>query len=234
LVSAVLLDIEGTTSPIQFVYNVLFPYAAEHLRSFLEENSEDSEVSNTIDLLYEEYEQERDACPAWFSLEDLEGAASYMDWLMEQDRKSTALKAIQGLIWKSGFENGELKGEVFPDVPPALVRWKKAGTDVYIFSSGSILAQQLMFRYSSAGDLSHYLSGYFDTTTGSKRERVSYKRIADKMCLDPSDVLFISDVAEELTAAHEAGMEVKLSIRPGNKPTDSEGFETVTDFGPIQ
>ncbi len=230
MISAILLDIEGTTSPIQFVYNVLFPYASEHLRPFLQENSEDSEVSNAVELLYAEYEQEPDACPAWFSLEDLEGAASYMDWLMEKDRKSTALKAIQGLIWKSGFENGELKGEVFPDVPIALKRWTQEDKDIYIFSSGSILAQQLMFRYSSAGDLSHYFSGYFDTTTGPKRAPVSYKRIAKSMCLEPNDVLFISDSTEELTAAREAGMDVRLSIRPGNKPALANGFETVTSF----
>lgn len=233
MTSAILLDIEGTTSPIQFVYGVLFPYATEHLRAFLSENSEDPEVSNTTGLLYEEYEQERDACPAWFSLEDLEGAASYMDWLMEQDRKSTGLKKIQGLIWKSGFESGELKGEVFPDVPAALKRWTKADIDVYIFSSGSSLAQELLFHYSTAGDLSRFLSGYFDTSIGNKRESVSYKRIAANICLDPKDVLFISDVTEELTAACEAGMQVKLSIRPGNKPVLPNDFEVVTSFDEV-
>jgi enolase-phosphatase E1 len=227
---AVLLDIEGTTSPISFVYNVLFPYAEERLRDFVLARYEDAEIRRVVSGLYHEYQHESEPAPAWVALEDMEGAVSYLEWLMERDRKSTGLKATQGLIWQSGFENGELKGEFFPDVEPALKRWRGAGAKVFIFSSGSVLAQQLLFRYSTFGDLSSLIEGHFDTETGPKRQASSYATIADAIGFEPGEILFISDVLEELTAAHEAGLDVRLALRPGNRPVAAHGFEVVENF----
>src|SRR5205823_401284 len=140
--------------------------------------------------------------------------------------KSTALKSIQGKIWDKGFANGELKGEVFPDVPSALRRWTEEGKKVYIFSSGSVLAQKLVFGHTQYGDLTKYLSGFFDTKTGPKREPQSYNTIAKKIGIAPNDILFLSDVPEELIAAQQAGMQTKLVVRPGNKPIT--GYEETT------
>ncbi len=230
---AVLLDIEGTTSPIAFVYEVLFPYAEERLHDFVVERFEEPEMRETIAKLFEEYQHEQDAAPAWFSKEDMEGAASYLQWLMEKDRKSTALKTIQGRIWQQGFESGELKAEFFDDVHPALARWNETGVGVYIFSSGSVLAQRLLFQHSQNGDLSPLIQGHFDTETGPKRQLSSYLKIAEAIGVEPGEILFLSDVSEELMAAHEAGMDVRLVIRPGNKPTDSRGFNTVSEFSDL-
>jgi len=227
---AILLDIEGTTSPISFVYDVLFPYSSDRLRDFVLAHYEDAEIRRIVEGLYQEYQHEKDPAPAFVAPEDEEGAVSYLEWLMDRDRKSTGLKAIQGLIWKEGFESGELKGEFFPDVEPALRRWQAAGIKVFIFSSGSVLAQQLLFRYSAAGDLSPLVNGHFDTETGPKREAGSYLAIAEAIGFEPANIMFVSDVLEELTAAHDAGLHVRLALRPGNKPVAKHGFETVEDF----
>jgi len=227
---AVLLDIEGTASPVEFVYKVLFPYAEERLRDFMLAHYESPEICQIVTGLFKEYEHEHEAAPAWFVEEDMEGAISYLEWLIEKDRKSTGLKAVQGLIWKSGFESGQIKGEVYPDVPAALEHWTQAGLKVYIFSSGSVLAQTLLFRHSTAGDLGQFLSGYFDTQTGPKRESGSYLAIAAAVGIDPGEILFVSDVLEELTAAHDAGMDVRLAVRPGNKAVTAHSFEVLRSF----
>ena len=232
LIRAILLDIEGTTSPIEFVYRTLFPYARARLASFLEDQAGDSEVRAALGSLREEYKIEPTA--DHLELPDTVAAAvAYLEWLMDQDRKSTGLKAIQGLIWKGGFERGELKGQMFEDVAPALKRWRREGVQVAIFSSGSVLAQKQLFSHTENGDLTPFLSGYFDTETGPKRVAGSYQVIAQRMGFQPGEVLFISDIPEELAAAWEAGMSVKLAMRPGNKPVTAEatsGFDTILDF----
>ena len=135
---------------------------------------------------------------------------------MDRDRKSPPLKALQGLIWKEGYRSGDILGEVFPDVPAALLRWSSSGRRVAIFSSGSVLAQQLLFRHSTAGDLAPFLSSYFDTLLGAKGDPASYTSIASALQLSPGQVLFVSDVPRELDAANMAGMQLRLSVRPGN------------------
>jgi enolase-phosphatase E1 len=157
----------------------------------------------------------------------LASAVRYCEWLMDRDRKSTALKAIQGRIWQEGYERGELTGRVFEDVPGAFERWRSAGVPIGIFSSGSVLAQQLLFRHSSAGDLSRYLQWYFDTTTGAKAEAESYRRIAGVMGVAAGEVVFVSDVIAELDAAREAGMQTRLAVRPGNKPVATDNGHPV-------
>lgn len=216
----ILLDIEGTTTPISFVYDVLFPFAREHAHEHL--GIDDQRALKT--------EYDADVAkgltpPSWAS-----GAIHYVHWLMDQDRKSTALKNLQGKIWQEGYRRGELHGAVFPDVPPALERWFNAGIDVRIYSSGSVLAQQLIFSTTPYGDLTRFLKGYFDTTTGPKAEPSSYATIAAAVGVAPSEILFISDVVRELDAATAAGFQVVLSLRAGNPPQPSNAYRSVRSF----
>ena len=213
----ILLDIEGTTTPIAFVYDVLFPFARQHMAEYLA-------GADLADLRLEHDEDVRNhhSPPPWS-----EGPQTYVFWLMDQDRKSTALKRIQGEIWLDGYNAGELHGEVFPDVPVALQEWHERGIDVRIFSSGSVLAQRLLFSSTKEGDLTKYLRGYFDTTTGPKTEPESYKRIAAAFGLPPTDILFISDVTRELDAAGLAGMQTALCVRPGNHPQAPHDHPTI-------
>ena len=217
MAKGILLDIEGTTTPISFVYDILFPFARAHAHEHLG----DEELRSL------RIEHDADAAkgltpPPWTS-----GPIHYVYWLMDHDRKSTALKSLQGKVWREGYRRGALRGEVFPDVPPALERWRDAGIDVRIYSSGSVLAQQLLFSTTSAGDLTGFLKGYFDTTTGPKTDPSSYAAIAAAFGLPASDILFISDVTRELDAATAAGMQVVFSLRPGNHTQPSHGYRTV-------
>jgi enolase-phosphatase E1 len=210
-VRGILLDIEGTTTPIAFVHDVLFSYARAHARDFLKNNHD--EVRADVALLREEHSADKSN-----NLQPPESIADYVDWLMDRDRKSTGLKSLQGKIWRQGYLNGSLKSQVFADVAPAFERWRAAGLKISIFSSGSVLAQQLLFAHTDAGDLTKFIHDYFDTNVGKKGEAESYRKIAAKLNLQPSEILFISDVVAELEAAKEAGMKTILSIRPGNAP----------------
>ena len=214
---AILLDIEGTTTPIEFVHQVLFPYARRRLHDYLEQHVGDPGVRADVALLRAEYAAESSHSPdlpAW-------NPETYVYWLMDRDRKSTALKALQGRIWEQGYRAGELrgKGKVYPDVRPALERWHAAGKTIAIFSSGSVQAQRNLFANTTAGDLSPLLSGYFDTTTGPKREADSYRRIAAALRQPANVVLFVSDVSAELDAALAAGMRTTLCVRGAAPPS---------------
>lgn len=223
-VEAILLDIEGTTTPVAFVYQTLFPYARAHLRRFLDDQASAPAAGRVVEGLRRELTHDREAPRD-------AGVAAYVEWLMDRDRKSTALKDLQGLIWEEGYRRGELAGDVFPDVVRALEAWRGSGIDVGIFSSGSVLAQQLLFRHSSAGDLTPYLRWHFDTTTGPKTAHESYARIAGAIGVPPDRVLFVSDVVGELDAARDAGMQTALSVRPGNAPVpDPQGHRIVRGF----
>jgi 1,2-dihydroxy-3-keto-5-methylthiopentene dioxygenase len=205
-----LLDIEGTVTPVSFVYQTLFPYARRRLQTFLTA-ARDKELEIALQSLC------KDRLEDWLSGDrPPEADSEYLLWLMDRDRKSTALKIIQGRIWQRGFENGELVTDVFPDVAPALERWTASGQRVAIFSSGSVLAQQLLFRHTPHGDLTRFLAAYFDTGTGAKRDPDSYRSIAAKLGCPASEIQFISDVTAELDAAAQAGMETVLAVRPGN------------------
>ncbi len=227
---SILLDIEGTTTPIAFVKDVLFPFARKSAVSYLAAHRHEPEVQGDLALLVEERARElEDGAPPVESSDPL----PYLFWLMDSDRKSTALKALQGRIWKDGYESGALVSEVYPDVAPALARFKGAGIDVSIYSSGSVLAQHLLFAHSNAGDLRPFLSAYFDTTTGGKKEATSYTRIASALGRAPKDVLFVSDVAEELDAAGQAGMKVALCVRPGTPEPIPSRHRVVSSLGEI-
>jgi enolase-phosphatase E1 len=194
---------------------VLFPYARARVHDYLRQHATDPSVRADIELLRAEHATERPApdLPAW-------DPEAYVYWLMDRDRKSTGLKSLQGKIWEAGYRAGELKGKgaVYPDVRPALTRWHQAGKAIAIFSSGSVQAQRNLFANTTAGDLSPFLSGYFDTTTGPKRDAASYRRIAQALRQSPAAVLFVSDVTAELDAARVAGMRTALCVREPEPP----------------
>ena len=228
----ILLDIEGTTTPIAFVHDVLFSYARTHAKEFLAKNFELDEVHADLALLREEHAHDvsQDRDPPFLSAE-INSIAAYIDWLIAQDRKSTGLKSLQGKIWRQGYLDGSLKAQVFADVAPALERWHATGSSINIFSSGSVLAQQLLFAHTDAGDLTRFIDNYFDTNIGNKAEVESYRRIASALKLAPHEIVFISDVVTELDAASAAGMNTLLSFRPGNPPQPAaEKYQAIHSF----
>lgn len=227
----ILLDIEGTTTPINFVYQVLFPFARRSLRAYLIQHWSTDEVQTDLALLREEHaaDTQQGLNPPVLQT-DVESVTEYLYWLMDRDRKSTPLKSLQGKIWRQGYESGELLSQVFDDVPPALQRWHQHGKQIYIYSSGSVLAQKLLFGHTVAGDLNPLLSGYFDTTIGAKTETESYCRIAANIQQPPETILFVSDVVAELNAASTAGMQCALSVRAGNHPQPANAFQPINTF----
>jgi enolase-phosphatase E1 len=217
----VLLDIEGTTTPIDFVHKTLFGYARARVTEFLGRHWTNSDVRADIARLSLEHlaEPSQPPPPPWH--DEIPAVAAYVQWLIDQDRKSTGLKSLQGKIWETGYRSGELRSEVYPDVPLALERWQSAGIRVAIFSSGSIQAQQSLFRSTQTGDLTRYFTAYFDTTTGAKTAARSYTLIAESLKCPPSGILFVSDVAAELDAARAAGLQTVLCARPpASLPSD--------------
>jgi enolase-phosphatase E1 len=219
-VDGVLLDVEGTTTPVAFVSEVLFPYARARLRHFLlHTGKNDAAVRDDIAQLRREHRTDTTqgiAAPRWDDTSPdstLESAVAYALFLMDGDRKATGLKSLQGRIWQEGYASGALRGHVYPDVPAAFERWHRQRRQVAIFSSGSVLAQRLLFATTPAGDLTPYIRAHFDTTTGTKREPTTYARIARQLGLSPSRVLFVSDTPAELEAAGGAGMGVALCVR---------------------
>ena len=236
-VRGIVLDIEGTTTPIDFVYQTLFPYARARMAEYLAAHYQTPAVQTDLAGLRVEHAADLAQGQAPPPLDEtsterwLTTATAYLLWLMERDRKTTPLKSLQGKIWEAGYLTGELKSAMYEDVPPALARWQAQGKQIAIYSSGSVLAQQLLFKHTEAGDLTGYLSGYFDTQTGAKRAAASYTRIAAALALEPAAILFCSDVTAELAAARAAGWQTVLLLRPGNPPQPAaEEFSAVTSF----
>jgi enolase-phosphatase E1 len=201
---AILIDIEGTTSSISFVRDVLFPYARKRLPAFVETHGETPEVQHWL------HETAVEAGLVEASRQDV--IELLLQWI-DQDRKSTALKALQGMIWKEGYEAGDYRAHMYPEVAARLRDWRANGLRLYVYSSGSVPAQQLFFRYSDAGDLTPLFAGYFDTEIGPKREAASYARIAEAIGEQPQHILFLSDIAEELDAAQSTGFRTGWLIR---------------------
>jgi enolase-phosphatase E1 len=218
----VLLDVEGTTTPVAFVYDVLFPYARARVRDWLAARwSSDPGLREVVDGLRAEVEAEGGRLDE--GDRELEAAVARVLTLMDQDRKSRALKTLQGRIWEEGYAQGTLRGEVYPDVPAALERWTASGARAGIFSSGSVLAQTLLFRYSTAGDLTPFLRWHFDTAVGPKVDPASYGRIAGA-------VLFVSDTEKELDAARAAGLGTRLCVRAPAQLPNRSSHVAVTTF----
>jgi enolase-phosphatase E1 len=224
------LDIEGTTTPIEFVHTTLFGYARVRVQDFLERHEADAHVTADIALLRAEYAAEQPSPNP-----PMASVSAYVHWLMDHDRKSTGLKSLQGKIWEEGFRAGELKGDVFPDVPPALARWRDQGKEIAIFSSGSVQAQRDLFAHSTAGDLTGFIRAYFDTTTGPKTAAHSYAELSAALGCPPSDVRFLSDVAAELDAARAAGMQTALCVRgPAWAPAPAnDGHPVIRTFDEV-
>ena len=204
-IRAIVTDIEGTTSSISFVRDVLFPYARKRLPAFVETHGDRPEVQHWL------HEAAKEA--GYVEATRQEVVELLLRWI-DEDRKSTALKALQGMIWKEGYEAGDYQAHVYPEVAARLRAWRAEGLRLYVYSSGSVPAQKLFFGFSEAGDLTPLFAGYFDTETGPKRERASYERIADAIGEQPEHLLFLSDIAEELDAAREAGFRTAWLVRP--------------------
>ncbi len=204
--AALLLDIEGTTTSISFVYDALFPYARARLAAFLDAHFDDPAVRADVARL---------------------GDGSATTAAVDADVKDTGLKGLQGKVWAAGYASGALRGHVFADVPGALRAFVARGTAIYIYSSGSVAAQKLLFGSSEAGDLTPLLSGYFDTTTGPKIQADSYRAIAATIGVAAGDVLFVTDSLREAHAAAAAGLRVAVSQRPGNPPLPDHDFHQI-------
>ena len=207
-IKVILTDIEGTTSAVSFVFDVLFPYAARHLPDFVRQNVERADVAEQIAAV------RRDSNEPQADVERV--VEILLSWIAE-DRKATPLKALQGMVWAQGYQAGQLKGHVYPDAVEALKRWHQAGYQLFVYSSGSIQAQKLIFGCSEAGDLTPLFSGYFDTTSGPKREAQSYTNIQQAIGVEPQDILFLSDIVEELDAAQSAGLKTCGLAREGGE-----------------
>ncbi len=220
----VLTDIEGTTTSVSFVYDILFPYFRDHiweLKNMSDLNSVDAAFNETKEIVLAE---------EGIQLETSEQIIQKLDSWCKEDRKITPLKTLQGILWKIGYETGELKGHVYEDVPITLEKWHTLGLKMGVFSSGSVEAQKLIFGYSEKGDLTTYFSNYFDTKTGMKRESETYVKIAQELKLEPSTILFLSDIVQELEAAHKAGFQTIQLVRPGTK---KEWGNSVSGFAEI-
>ena len=223
-VRAVLTDIEGTTSSIAFVKDVLFPYAREHLPRFVEARRDDPGVSRWLDATAREA-----------GIDDPH-SRHVIDTLrrwIDEDRKATPLKALQGMIWKAGYEAGDYQAHIYPEVPAKLREWKARGLKLYVYSSGSVPAQKLFFGHTEAGDLAPLFDGWFDTEVGGKRERGSYLRIAEAIGLSPPAIVFLSDIGAELGAAHGAGMQAVQLCRPPEHCPAAATHPCVANFDAI-
>jgi len=248
-VGVVLLDIEGTTTPIDFVHRTLFAFARARVRDYLVSRTtpgperpgttDSAEVATIVRGLREEHASDvrsNLSPPPWAddAGSKLDSVTKYVGWLIDRDRKSRWLKELQGRIWEEGYLEGALAGEVYPDVPPALRRWTAAGVRIGIFSSGSVLAQKLLFAHSTAGDLTPFLTWHFDTAVGPKADKASYVRIAEQLAVAPDSIVFVSDVTKEIDAARAAGFLTRLCVRPpAEPPAGSDPYQVVRTFEEI-
>ena len=234
----ILLDIEGTTSSVSFVYDVMFPFVRRELDNYLCANWGSAGLNEVCDLIAKDAGYE--SFIAWCGNEaEVEKPQELLREevlrLMDGDVKATGVKALQGLIWQSGFEGGEMRAHIYDDVLPAIRVWNDAGCDVRIFSSGSVAAQKLFFGHTMVGNVLHLFRGHYDTTTGPKKEAASYRAIAKDFDLPPTQILFLSDVSAELGAARAAGLQTCLCKRPGNaKVPAGHGHPDVTSFNQIE
>jgi enolase-phosphatase E1 len=222
MIRAILTDIEGTTTSISFVFDVLFPYARAHIADYVRVHAGEPAVRTQLDAV---------AAEAGRDLTLDEAIDQLIAWI-DADRKVTPLKALQGMIWADGYRDGAFTGHVYPDAVAKLREWQAAGIELYVYSSGSVQAQQLLFGYSDAGDLTPLFKGWFDTRVGGKREADSYVQIAAQIGRPAEDILFLSDIVEELDAARAAGMATTRLVRDAQPASDASHLE-VASFAAI-
>ncbi|SDF83676.1 acireductone synthase [Onishia taeanensis] len=220
MIRAIVTDIEGTTGSIAFVHEVLFPYARRQLGDFVRQHYQQADVARQLEATREEA-AEPDA--------DIERLIAILEGWIQEDRKATPLKALQGMVWEAGYQAGDFTGHVYPDAAEALMRWHEQGYALYVYSSGSIQAQRLLFGHSDVGDLTPLFAGYFDTTTGPKREAESYRRIVEAIGHAPQEILFLSDVVAELDAARAAGLATCQLVREPGMTTGEHPLATRFD-----
>jgi enolase-phosphatase E1 len=225
VIRAIVTDIEGTTSSISFVKDVLFPFARKRLPAYLETHGDRPEVQHWL------HEAAKEAGIIEATRQEI--LELLLRWI-DQDRKSTALKALQGMIWQEGYAAGEYRSHMYPEVPARLQSWRAQGLHLYVYSSGSVQAQKLLFRYTEFGDLTPLFAGYFDTETGPKREQASYQRIVEAIGERPEHVLFLSDVEQELDAARAAGLRTGWLLRPPLELPPQAAHPAYASFDAIQ
>jgi len=223
MIRVILTDIEGTTSSVSFVHDVLFPFAAEHLPGFVTENREEPAVAEQLDAV---------AAKSGVDRQDVEGLVEVLQQWIREDRKETSLKALQGMVWEQGYQQGELKGHIYPDAADYLQRWHDRGLRLFVYSSGSVKAQKLIFGFTTEGDFTPFFSGYFDTRIGGKKDADSYRNILKELGVEPGTVLFLSDVEAELEAAEAAGMKTAWLVREGELP--DTGRFVARDFSEVE
>jgi enolase-phosphatase E1 len=222
MIKAVVTDIEGTTSSLSFVKDVLFPYARQHIGEYVRCHAEDGEIAP---ILNDVRLQAGEAL-------DLEGVIAQLEQWIDEDQKITPLKSLQGLLWETGYQQGDFKGHIYQDAYEQLKSWHAQGIKLYVYSSGSVYAQKLLFGHTAYGDLNSLFSGYFDTNVGAKVETASYQRIAEQLDVDADQILFLSDIEDELDAAHQAGMQTIWLVR-GADIDPAAAHKQVADFSAI-
>lgn len=223
MIRVILTDIEGTTSSISFVHDVLFPYASKHLPEFVRANHHTTRaVAEQLAIVAEK---------SGVDSRDIDGLIDVLQGWIAEDRKEGSLKALQGMIWEQGYNSGELKGDIYPDAADYLQRWHDRGLRLFVYSSGSVKAQKLIFGHSKEGDFTPFFSGYFDTAVGGKKEAQSYLNILGELGVEPGTVLFLSDVEAELAAAEQAGLKTAWLVREGDLP--DTGRFVARDFAEV-
>ena len=222
MIKAVVTDIEGTTSSLSFVKDVLFPYARRHMAEYVRQHTDDSKVAKLLDDV-------RDVVGKNLDLQEI---IKQLEKWIDEDRKITPLKALQGLLWETGYRQGDFTGHIYPDAREQLEHWRARGILIYVYSSGSVYAQKLLFGYTEYGDLNGLFSGYFDTRVGAKSDSASFEKIAHEIGVDPGEILFLSDIEAELDAAKQAGMQTCWLVREGDIDAAAR-HRQVADFNAI-
>jgi enolase-phosphatase E1 len=229
-----LLDIEGTTCPVSFVSDVLFPFAKQELSHYIKQHWDKSSYNEQIEAAKKEWLDDRSTESVQIKQqvikgesEEIDGLIQYLKHLISIDKKSTALKDLQGRIWEHGYKNGELKSQLFPETAECLREWREQGLTLSVYSSGSIQAQKLLYRHSPAGDLEKFFSHWFDTHTGPKKSTESYTIIAEQLHSSPNKIWFVSDNGAECDSARSAGMHTLFSLRDGNPDRDPRDHTVV-------
>lgn len=223
MIKAIVTDIEGTTSSLSFVKDVLFPYARAHIGDYVRCHAEEGSI---VPLLNDVRMQAGEDL-------DLEGVITRLETWIDEDRKFTVLKSLQGLLWEAGYRQGDFEGHIYADAHDRLAQWHSQGIAMHVYSSGSVYAQKLLFGHTRYGDLNPLFSGYFDTHIGAKVESDSYRRIAGELGLDAGEILFLSDIRAELDAAREAGMQTTWLVRDA-EPDSNAAHRQVRDFSDIE